>query len=151
MRRVSIALAALATVAVSAHADVYKSIDAQGQARYSDQWSPGAELIKGDRLRSVPGTASDAPAPATNDRAAPAEPSKEEATKEVQAEVAAARAQQCTQLKEQYAKAIAARRIYQANSDPNAPKQFLSDADADAERVKLRQARDEACGGGASG
>jgi len=151
MRRVSFALAALATVVMSAHADVYKSIDAQGQARYSDQWSPGAELIKGDRSRSLPGPATDTPAPAPADRTPAAEPGRADAAKAVQADVAAARAQQCTQLKEQYAKAIQARRIYQANSDSSAPKQYLTDAEADAERVKIRQAMDDACSDASGG
>ena len=45
MRRISFVLAALATVVATAQADVYKSVDAQGQVHYSDQWSPGATLI----------------------------------------------------------------------------------------------------------
>jgi hypothetical protein len=47
---------------------------------------------------------------------------------------------------------IHARRIYQPEpgADSSAPKQYMSDAEADAERVKTRQAMDEACGGGSS-
>jgi hypothetical protein len=60
------------------------------------------------------------------------------------------RAEQCKQLKEQYAKVIQARRIYQPSADSSAPKQFMSDAEADAERVKTRQAMDEACADGSS-
>ena len=59
--------------------------------------------------------------------------------------MAAVRAEQCKQLKEQYDKVIHARRIYQASADSSAPKQYMSDAEADAERVKTRQAMDEAC------
>ena len=148
MRRISIALAALAAVVTAAHADVYKSVDAQGQVHYSDQWSPGAELIKGDRSRALPGPA-EAPAPAANDHTLAPDP-KTAAAKQVQSDMAALRAEQCKQLKDQYDKIIHARRIYQPGSDSSAPKQYMSDAEADAERVKTRQAMDEACAGGAS-
>ncbi len=151
MRRISIALAALATVVITAHADVYKSVDAQGQVRYSDQWTPGATLIKGDRSRSVP-PPDEAPAsaPVPNDHTLAPDPAKAAAAKQVQSDLAAQRAEQCKQLKEQYAKVIQARRIYQPSSDSSAPKQYMSDAEADAERVRTRQAMDEACAGGSS-
>ena len=60
----------------------------------------------------------------------------------------ALKAEQCKQLKDQYDKVIHARRIYtsQPGADASAPKQYMSDAEADAERVKTRQAMDEACG-----
>ena len=60
------------------------------------------------------------------------------------------RAEQCKQLKEQYDKVLHARRIYQPGGDSSAPKEYMSDAQAEAERVKTRQAMDEACAGGAS-
>jgi hypothetical protein len=147
MRRISFALAALATVVITAHADVYKSVDAQGQVRYSDQWSEGAVLIKGDRSRQPAADAPAAPA-ASNDHTLTPDASKAAATKQVQADMAAVRAEQCKQLKDQYAKVIQARRIYQPSADSSAPKQFMSDAEADAERVKTRQAMDEACADG---
>jgi hypothetical protein len=143
MRRISLALAALATVVITAHADVYKSVDAQGQVRYSDTWSPGATLIKGDRLKVAPAPPEASPPVASSDGQ---DPGRSDAAKKVQADMSALRAEQCTQLKEQYAKLIRARRIYQGTADSSAPKQYLSDADADAERVKTRQAMDDACG-----
>ncbi|HTC51713.1 MAG TPA: DUF4124 domain-containing protein [Steroidobacteraceae bacterium] len=147
MRRISFALAALAAVIATADADVYKTVDAQGQAHYSDQWSPGAEVIKGDRARAP----SDAPAPtsAPNDHTLAPDPAKAAAAKQVQSDMEALRAEQCKQLKEQYDKVIHARRIYQPQpgDDSSAPKQYMSEADADAERVKTRQAMDEACAG----
>jgi hypothetical protein len=147
MRRISFALAALAAVIATADADVYKTVDAQGQAHYSDQWSPGAEVIKGDRARAP----SDAPAPtsAPNDHTLAPDPAKAAAAKQVQSDMEALRAEQCKQLKEQYDKVIHARRIYQPQpgDDSSAPKQYMIEADADAERVKTRQAMDEACAG----
>jgi hypothetical protein len=150
MRRISFALAALAMVVITAHADVYKSVDAQGQVRYSDQWSPGAILIKGISRESAPAPDAAAPPAASNDHTLTPDASKAAATKQVQADMAAVRAEQCKQLKDQYAKVIQARRIYQPSADSSAPKQFMSDAEADAERVKTRQAMDEACADGSS-
>ncbi|HTY94283.1 MAG TPA: DUF4124 domain-containing protein [Steroidobacteraceae bacterium] len=153
MLRISIALAALAGFVTAARADVYKSIDAQGQVHYSDQWSPGAELIKGDRSRSLPGPVAETPAPTTsppNDHTLAPDPAKAAAAKQVRSDMEALRAEQCKQLKEQYDKVIRARRIYQPGDDSSAPRQVMSDAEADAERVKTRQAMDEACAGGTS-
>jgi Domain of unknown function (DUF4124) len=146
MLRITIALAALAGVVGTAYADVYKTIDAQGQVHYSDRWTPGAVLIKGD----IPPPASSAPAAAANNSAAPDDSTKAAAAK-VQADVEAARAEQCKELKDQYAKVIRARRIYQPSADgtadSSAPKQYMTDAEADAERVRTREAMDEACAG----
>ncbi|MGC1456804.1 MAG: hypothetical protein WA825_00845 [Steroidobacteraceae bacterium] len=151
MRRISLGLAVLAAVvaatALADPPDVYKTVDAQGQAHYSDQWSPGAELIKGDRSHAPP---AEAPAPAPNDHTLAPDPAKAAAAKQVQADRDALRAEQCKQLKEQYDKVIHARRIYQPGGDSSAPKEYMSDAEADAERVKTRQAMDEACAGGSS-
>jgi hypothetical protein len=150
MRRTLFAVAALAAVVTTADADVYKTVDAQGQAHYSDQWSPGAELIKGDRSHAAP--PAEAPAPTPNDHTLAPDPAKAAAAKQVQSDMDALRAEQCKQLKEQYDKVIHARRIYQPQpgADSSAPKQYMSDAEADAERVKTRQAMDEACAGGSS-
>jgi hypothetical protein len=155
MRRISIALAALATVVITAHADVYKSVDAQGQASYSDQWSPGATLIKGDRNHSLTDPNADAPSPdqkkpVPNDHT-PADAAKAAAQKAVDADRAAARAVECKRLQDQYDKLIHARRVLQADPGPNGERQFMSDTEADAERVKTKQAMDEACSAGASG
>ncbi len=63
----------------------------------------------------------------------------------------AVHAQQCKELKEQYEKELRAHRIYQPSDDASAPKQYMTDAEADAERIKTRQAMDAACadaGGG---
>jgi hypothetical protein len=141
MLRLSIALAALTLVVSTAEADVYKTVDAQGQPHYSDQWSPGAVLIKQNSTRVEPATpAENAP----RSSAAP-DPAKA-ATKQVQSDMEAVRAQQCKDLKEQYDKELHARRIYQPSDNSSAPHQYMSDAEADAERIKTRQAMDEACG-----
>ncbi len=151
MRRISITLAALATAVITAHADVYKSVDVQGEVRYSDQWSPGATLIKGSK--SNPGQAdapppAPAPARAPNDHTPADTAAKQAAQKAVDADRAAARAAECKRLQDQYDKLIHARRVLQADPGPNGERQFMSDAEADAERVKTKQAMDEACAAG---
>jgi hypothetical protein len=146
MPRIAIALAALAGLIATAHADVYKTIDAQGQVHYSDQWSQGAELIKRDGSRTLAAAPLPTPTPAVNDHTPAPDPAKANAAKQVQTDIAALRAEQCKQLKDQYDKVIHARRIYQAGAgDSSAPRQYMSDAEADAERVRTRQAMDEAC------
>jgi hypothetical protein len=150
MRRTSFALIALVGVVITAHADVYKSIDAQGQVHYSDQWSQGAVLMKSDRPSDA--DAAPAPAPAApNDHTPAPDPAKATAAKQVKADMDAQRAEQCQQLKVQYDKVIHARRIMQAGTDSSAPGPYMTDAEADAERVKTRQAMDEACNDNASG
>ena len=131
-----------ALVAGSAHADVYKTVDAQGQPHYSDQWSPGAELIKTDRAHDVldasqgSNPASNAPDPATKLQAA---------QKAVNSDMAAVHADDCKKLQEAYDKEIHARRILKPDSTSDNP-DYMTDAEADAERVKTKQAMDEACG-----
>ena len=153
MRRISIALAALAAVVVTAHADVYKSVDAQGQVRYSDQWSPGATLIKGDHNQQLIDTApAEQKKPvAPNDHTPADDAAKQAAQKQVNADLAAARAVECKRLQDQYDKLIHARRVYQTDSGPNGERQFMSDAEADAERVKTKQAMDDACSAAPAG
>jgi hypothetical protein len=138
MLRLSIALAALTLVVSTAEADVYKTVDAQGQPHYSDQWSPGAVLIKQNSTRVEPAT------PDTSPKAPAAPDPTKAASKQVQTDMQAVHAQQCKDLKEQYDKELHARRIYQP-ADSSAPKEYMSDAEADAERVKTRQAMDAAC------
>jgi Domain of unknown function (DUF4124) len=139
MLRSSLVLAALVLVVATAEADVYKTVDAQGEPHYSDQWSPGAVLIKSNTGRVEPSMPTSAP------KSSSAPDSNKEATKQVQSDVQAVRAQQCKDLKAQYARELRARRIFQPSDDASSPKQYMTDADADAERVKTRQAMDEAC------
>ena len=149
LRPTLLCAAALAlAAAAAAHADVYKSVDADGQVRYSDVWTPGATLLKGLSLKNGELTATQAdsksaPPVATNDHTP--DPSKLAAQKAVAQDVAASKADQCQALKDQYAKEIRARRITKPGSTADDP-QYMSDTEADAERVKTKQAMDETCG-----
>ncbi|MCK6371399.1 MAG: DUF4124 domain-containing protein, partial [Gammaproteobacteria bacterium] len=62
--------AALLTAPVGA-TEVYRWVDPDGQAHFSDQWRPGAEKI---RIEKSPGFSAPAPAPRVSGTAAPAEP-----------------------------------------------------------------------------
>ena len=64
----------------------------------------------------------------------------------VQDDEAKARAARCTQDREQYQKLIDSRRIF--TTDKNGERHYLSDADADAARLRARQAMDADCGSG---
>ena len=151
-RSVIFTVAALAT-ATLAHADVYKSVDANGQVRYSDVWSPGATLLKGLSLKNGQLTtagggdssSTSQPPRATNDHTP--DPAKLAAEKSVAKDVAAARAGQCETLKDQYAKEVRAMRIRKPDSSNDDP-QYMSTSEAEAERVRTKQAMDEACGAG---
>ena len=141
MRRLPLYTAALAVLAAAAHADVYKVVDAQGHVEYTDRWVPGAERIKSDHLHGR-----DAPDEDAQPKKPDAAPSKAEQTaaQAVQQDVTATREKQCKDAKERYEKMIEARRIYQTEKDGQ--QTFLSDSDADQQRVQARLDMEQVCG-----
>ena len=151
MLRVLVFAAALAGLQSVAHADVYRWVDAQGRVQYSDKWVPGSQLVKVDKVRSdqaavaAAQNAEKAKLAASNAHIAgqQAEQAKAQAVKQ---DTAKAQADQCAEAKERYDKAIHARRIFREGKDGN--KEYISDADADAYRLKARGDMDTACGNG---
>lgn len=148
MYRPGLATAALlAATALSAavHADIWKWVDAGGHVQYSDRWTPGAVLVKGEH----PGPSSAGSQPSdqkqlqANDRQITAQLNREEAQRQVERDEAAARAEQCKQATDRYNQLIQARRIY---SESNGDRQYLSDAQIDQERVQAKMDMDNACG-----
>lgn len=144
----AVLLGALAT----ARADVYRWIDAQGRAQYSDRWVPGSELVKVDKSRQSPQdtaarlavekgklTASSAQIAEQQTQAANAQAVKQD--------VAKAREEQCKKDKERYEKAIQSRRIYRENKDGT--RQYVTDAEGDAYRLKARNDMQTSCGAAA--
>lgn len=129
----------------AARADtVYEWTDAKGQVHYTDQWVPGAKLIKTDSSRR-PKADSSATQGIQNESNAASNGLKQQAEAEaVQQDEAKARAARCTQEKIQYASLVQSRRIY--TTDKNGNRQYLSDSDADAARLRVRQAMDADCG-----
>ncbi len=150
MRRVT-AIAILIGLPLSATlADVYRSVDAQGHVQYSDTPSPGAELIQVSGTR--PGNAPARNAPAQNANTASLaktgaqiheQLNKEAISREVQSDVAQTRAEQCQKAQDDYQKQIQARRIY--NTGPDGQRQYLTDAEADQQRLNTRLQMEDLC------
>jgi hypothetical protein len=144
-------------VSVANAADVFRWVDDHGGVHYSDQWVPGSEVIKSTRPHPA-STSSDSPRP-TSDTQKTAnnhlagQSSQQSAEKAVKQDVAKIREQQCKEAKERYDKAIQARRIYKPtqgdkSKDTDRPddRQYLSDDEADAYRVKAQQDVRDLCG-----
>jgi Domain of unknown function (DUF4124) len=147
-------------VSVASAADVFRWVDDHGGVHYSDQWVPGSEVIKSTRPHPV-STSSDSPRPAsdaqrTANNHLAGQSSQQSAEKAVKQDVAKIREQQCKDAKDRYDKAIQARRIYKAtpgdkSKDTDRPddRQYMSDDEADAYRVKARQDVQDLCGNSA--
>jgi len=139
-----------------AHADVFRWVDDHGGVHYSDQWVPGSEVIKSTRPHPA-STSSDSPRPPSDAQKTTslqaAGQSTQSAEKAVKQDMAKIREQQCKEARDRYDKAIQARRIYKASegdkskgADGAAERQYLSDDEADAYRVKARQEVENLCG-----
>jgi hypothetical protein len=140
------ASAALLGAVVSARADVvYEWTDAHGQMHYTDQWRPGAKVIKVETANQ-PADSSAMQGIQSEGAAASREVQQQEDAQAVQQDVAKARATQCAQDKARYQQLIQSRRIF--TTDKSGERHYLSDADADAMRLKARQAMDADCGTG---
>jgi len=143
----------LTGVAAVAHAvDVYRYVDAQGGINYSDTWVPGSQLIKMDHRPNniesgAAGRAPENKAVIAGSNHASAEVAQDATVRAVQADVAAAREQQCTDAKAKYEKSIQVRRIYKSDTaNADGEREFLTDEQADAYRVQLRTEMQTVCG-----
>jgi Domain of unknown function (DUF4124) len=151
MRR-TIAIAILVWLPLSgALADVYRSVDAQGHVQYSDTPTPGAEVIRMNSagrspIRSVP-VASTAKA-STVDQSGDQihqQLEQEAAARSVRNDVAQTRADQCKKATDAYNGSVQARRIYKTG--PNGEHEFLTDDEADKQRLTFKMQMDSACQG----
>jgi hypothetical protein len=138
------ALLAATLLAGGAHADIWKWVDSDGHVQYSDRWTPGAVLIKGERASNASSQSSDQSQLAATDKQVTDQLNKEQAQRQVERDAAAARADQCKKAKDHYDQLIQARRIYTADS--NGSRQYLTDAQIDQERVQAKMDVDSACG-----
>jgi hypothetical protein len=128
-------------------ADVYRWKDPDGHVHYSDQPVEGAERIS----MSVrhPSATSSTTARTESQRSQMAAASQGEpradsnAAKEVQEDLAKKRAEQCPAAKAAYEKIISSRRIY--HDGKNGEREYLTDAEADAFRIKARADMDAVC------
>jgi hypothetical protein len=140
----SIALALIGcALATRASADIWKLVDSTGHAQYSDRWTPGAVLIKGDHPSSA---AEQKQQPNDSDKRLTDQLNREEAQRQVQKDEAAAHADQCKKATDHYNQLISARRIY--STDSNGDRQYLSDQQADQDRVDAKMEMDSACSTG---
>jgi len=148
MFRILAITAALLGLASIAQADVYRWTDAKGVVQYSDKWVPGSVVVKTDKNHvsaPVPGEAAPSDSAAETDALPPPSAAAAQRDKRtVEADVAKSKAAQCKDAREKYDKAIASRRIY--SQGPNGEKTFVSDAEADAYRMQLLNARKQFCG-----
>jgi len=132
MFRILAITAALLGLASIAQADVWKWTDPNGTIHYSDNWVPGSVLVKTD-ARGSSAAAATAPSSSSD----PAQDARDK--RSVDTDVAKAQADQCKKAREAYDKAITSRRITRKGA--NGQTEFLSDAEIDAYRLQLLNAR----------
>ncbi len=144
MLRILAIAAALLGLASAAQADVWRWTDPNGTIHYSDSWVPGSVLVKTDSRNNYSTATADAPAGNSN-APSPADPAKASQDKRtIEADKAKSQADQCKQAREAYDKAIQSRRLFKDGA--GGAREYLSDADADALRVKLLNTRKQVCG-----
>jgi hypothetical protein len=146
----NLCLAVLATgAAVAAYAsDVYRYVDANGGVHYSDTWVPGATLIHIEH-----GKTEAAPRPAPTAQAKPAQPGgnaaadlqKQANQQALQTEMTQAQGDACSKATDAYNQAIRTRRIYKSSAD-GSNRDYLSEDEANAYRLQLRDTMQQACG-----
>jgi hypothetical protein len=148
--RTPLAIAVLTLLGTTAFAagEVYRWKDASGIWHYSDQWAPGAELVrKNATTTAAPAPPAQAPVPAAAPAPAPAAseqlPVSKEVAAEVRQEAAAAKAKRCEKSKSDYDQIIKASRI--TTKDAKGNEVFLDSAGMDKARLEARAKRDVDC------
>jgi hypothetical protein len=145
MRR-AVAIAILIPLLGVARADIYRSVDAQGHVQYSDTPTPGAELVySGDAHGSPVSEPARTPSLAQRSEQISEDVASQAAARAVERDTADAHSKQCQQARQMYQQAIEARRLYKVGTDGE--RQYMSDDEADQQRVKYKLAMDTACDG----
>lgn len=144
MFRILAIAAALIGAMSAAHADVYRWVDPEGHVQYSDRWVPGSVLVKTTRSSPNRAPSTDQEKLAASERNIAEQQQQRAAEQKVREDVAKNRAEQCKKLTAEYEQAVQSRRLYRTL--PNGEREYVSDAEADAYRVRLLTARKEACG-----
>ena len=148
----------------AAVADVYRSLDTQGKVVYSDTPTPGSELVHVQNLHAQTNPAASSPssnrtaANGTTTAAASAAGAgsapkstdpvhdqlvQQAAQQALDRDLAATRAEQCTKATDDYNSSVQARRIYKTG--PDGEREYLTDSEADEQRLNLRLAMATAC------
>lgn len=163
MRHTAIAALIMSLAVTAARADVYRSVDAQGHVQYSDTPTPGAELVHVQRGGDAAPTSFAPPAAASNaapaPRSTPPTPAqtlaranaqaqedvnRQQAQRAMQQDLEQTRADQCKKATDDYQASLAARRIYRTSA--SGQQEYLTDEEADQQRLSLRMAMQTACG-----
>jgi hypothetical protein len=145
-KAITLTVALLIAGSTFAAGEIWRWKGANGMWHFSDQPQPGAELVsRAGRVttdKSTPITPPAPPAPALADGGPP--PVSEDVAAQVRQDAAAAKAEQCKIAEEAYQRAVRARRILKLDGVT-----YMTDAEIDAERLRVRSLRDSACGPGA--
>jgi hypothetical protein len=148
MNRILAIAGALLGLASVAQADVWRWTDPNGTVHYSDNWVPGSTLVKTGAKSEFAESAPPAPEASSSSNGASLSPSEQaEAQRNqrtVQEDVAKAKADQCKKATEAYEQSVRNRRIY--TEKQGGEREYLSDKDADALRLRLLTARKQVCG-----
>jgi hypothetical protein len=125
-----------------ARADVYRWIDEHGEPHYSDQWVPGAVIIK--TIKPHPSSFTSTARTASSNNRVSTDLNDQSNAKAVQQDVAKTREVQCKAAKDRYMKSIQSRRVFKVNKD--GAREYLSDEAADAYREQSRKDVVDLCG-----
>jgi hypothetical protein len=142
-------LLTLLSATASRGAEIYRWIDAQGQAHYSDTPVAGAVLVT--ITGSKPPTEAP-PAPSSSSLARSNEQisqqlAQDAAKRAVDKDVAQKRTEQCKKAQDYYQQVVDSRRLYRTGKDGE--REYLNDAETDQERLNARLSLESACGPGA--
>jgi hypothetical protein len=148
LQRLSFGALFLAGAFTVAQADVYRWVDDRGVPHYSDQWMPGSEVIKTSKAHpqgsdSAQRSSDQKTVSAANERTSE-KLNEQDNVRAVQQDVARRKDAVCKQAKDEYTRAIASRRIF--TNDKDGERDYMSDADADAYRARVRKAVQDNCG-----
>jgi hypothetical protein len=152
MRKLTALFVTLTWLGTAGAAEIYCS---QQTRDCSDRPAPGADRVTGTETLhrvddSTPAGNASQPAGKQPAKATPPDaPPSADAKRAVQNDVAAARAEQCKKAQDDYQHSIIARRIYNEDKDGN--RVYLSDDEADAARVRAKQAVQDYCGSAPEG
>jgi hypothetical protein len=153
MRHLMSLALSLSVLGTAAAGDIY--CDPHGHD-CTDRPTPGWILVRSDQPRRADDSASSnsaASTPATGkpptDASANSQIEQQKARQAMQGDVAAKRAEQCKQAQDRYQKDIEYRRLYRIDKDGN--QTYLTDDEADNERVRAKIDVDQYCGSSGSG
>ena len=134
-----------AGVARASGSVVYEWTDAHGEVHYTDQWVPGAKRIT---IQTAHGPADSGAMQGiqSESNAASKEVAQQEDARAVQKDEARIRAKACKEAKSNYETLIQSRHIF--TTDKSGARHYLSDAQANALRVKARESMQADCGTG---